>query len=111
MVYGNSTFAGVTLKALNKAIPTVLFGIPVTNLTAGSGNRMLFKLVVQYSSSERLLVISLSGGSGNANLFVGRSYLPTTMSYGWSSRKDNNAEDVYINYRSSGTFSFILSFV
>ena len=111
MVYGHSKFAGVTLKALNKTIPTVLFGIPVTNLTAGSGNWMLFKLVVPYSSSERLLVISLSGGSGNANLFVRRSYLPTTTSYGWSSRKKNNEEDVYINSRYSGTFHFILSFV
>ena len=110
MVYGNSTFADVTLKALNKTIPTVLFGIPVTNLTAGSGNQRLFKLVVPYSSSERLLVISLSGGSGNANLFVRRSYPPTTMSYGWSSRKDNNEEDVYINYRSSGTFHFHFHF-
>ena len=111
MLYGKSTFAGVTLKALNKTIATLHFGIPVSNLTAGSGNRTLFKLVVPQSLYYRLLVISLSGGSGNANLFVKRSYLPTTMSYGWSSRKENNEEDVYINYRYSGTFHFILSFV
>ena len=111
MLYGKSTYAGVTLKALNETIPILHIGIPVTNLTAGSGNQMLFKLVVPYSSYYRILVINLSGGLGNADLFVRRSYLPTTVSYGWSSRKDNNEEEVYINYRFSGMVTFVLSFV
>ena len=102
MLYGNSTFSGVTLKALNATIDTLRLGIPVTNLTAGSGKRMLFKLGVPYRSSYRLLTISLSGGSGNANLFVRRSYLPTTVSYGWSSTKDNNEDEVRFRYSSSG---------
>ena len=72
---------------------------------------MLFNLVVPYSSYYRLLVISLSGGSGNADLFVRRSSLPTTVTYNWSSRKDNNEEDVYISHRYSGMFHFVLSFV
>ena len=86
MLYGKSTFAAVTLKALNKTITTLHFGIPVTNLTAGSGNRMFFKLFVPYSSYGRLLVISLSGGSGNADLFVRRSYFPTTSDYDFFSK-------------------------
>ena len=98
MLYGKSTFAGVTLKALNETIHTLHFGIPISNLTADSGNRILFKLVEAYSLYYRLLVISLSGGSGNADLFVRRSYLPTTVSYGWSSRKDNNEDEVIINH-------------
>ena len=102
MLYGNSTFSGVTLKALNATIDALRLGIPVTNLTAGSGKRMLFKLGVPYRSSYRLLTISLSGGSGNANLFVRRSYLPTTVSYGWSSTKDNNEDEVRFRYSSSG---------
>ena len=102
MLYGKSTFSGVTLKAHIETIPTLHIGILVTNLTAGSGNWILFKLVVEYSSYYRLLVINLSGGSGNADLFVKGSYLPTTVSYGWSSRKDNNEEEVHINYRGSG---------
>ena len=102
MLYGNSSFSGVTLKALSATIPTLRFGIPVTNLTAGSGRTMLFKLFVPYSSIYRLLIISLSGGSGNANLFVRRSYLPTTVSYGWSSTKDNNEDEVRFRYSSSG---------
>ena len=111
MVYGKSSFADVTLEALTETIPTLHFGIPVSNLTAGSGNQMLFKLVVSHSSYYRLLVISLSGGSGNADLFVRRAYLPTTVFYDWSSREDNNEEEVHINYRYSGMFYFVLSFV
>ena len=111
MLYGKSTFSGVTIKALNATIPTLRFGIPVTNLSAGSEKQMLFKLVAPYSSSNRLLVISLSGGSGNADLFVRRSSLPTTVTYNWSSRKDNNEEDVYISHSYSGMFHFVLSFV
>ena len=101
MLYGKSTFAGVTLEALNSTIPALDFGIPISNLTAGSGKRMLFKLVVPYSSYS-ILVISLSGGTGNADLFVRRSYLPTTASYGWSSRKNNNEDEVQINSQFSG---------
>ena len=108
MLYGNSTFAGVTLKTLNTTIPNLYFGIPVTNLTAGSGKRMIFKLVVPYSSYYILLSISLSGGSGNADLFVGRSYLPTTVSYGWSSRKDNNEDEVKFYSISGMVYLFII---
>ena len=97
MLYGKSTFAGVTLKAQNNTIPTLHFGIPITNLTAGSGKTMLFQLLVTNSSSDTLLVISLSGGSGNADLFVRRSHLPTTVFYDWSSRKYNNQDEVQIN--------------
>ena len=111
MLYGKSTFAGITLKAFSKTIPSLHFGIPVINLTAGSGNQMLFKLVVPLSPYEKLLVISLSGGSGNANLFVRRYYLPTTMSYDWSSRKDDNEEEVEVSNRDSGMYHFVLSFV
>ena len=111
MLFGKSTYAGVTLKALNGTIPILHFGIPVTNLTAGSGNKMLFKLVVPYSSYYRILVINLSGGCGNANLFVRRSSSPTTVSYDWSSRKNNNEEEVYISQRYSGMFHFVLLFV
>ena len=97
MLYGKSAFAGVTLKALNETIHTLHFGIPITNLTASSGKSMLFKLLVTNSSSDTLLVISLSGGSGNADLLVRRSHLPTKVSYDWSSRKDNNEDEVLIN--------------
>ena len=110
MLYGNSTFSAVTLKVLNATIQNLRFGIPLTNLTAGLGKRMLFKLLVPYSSYKRLLVISLSGGSGNANLFVRRTYLPTTSDYDWFLREDSNEEEVYINYyRYSSTLHFILS--
>ena len=100
MLYGNSSFSGVTIKALNAAIPSLSFGIPVTNLTAGSGKQMLFKLVLPNSSYNRLLVISLFGGSGNADLFVSIAYPPTTSVYDWFSKKDNNEDEVQINYYS-----------
>ena len=107
MLYGNSISTGVTLKVCNAIIHTLDFGIPVTNITASSGKRMLFKLMVPYSSYDRLLVISLSGGSGNADLFVKKSYLPTTSDYDWFSRKAANEEEVYINYRYSSMFHFV----
>ena len=108
MLYGKSSFSGVTIEALN-AIPTLRFGFPVTNLSAGSGKRMLFKLEVPFSSSERLLVISLFGGSGNADLFVKTLYLPTSSDYDWSSKMDSNEEKIQIIHRYSGIFHFVLS--
>ena len=73
---------------------------------------MLFKLLVPYSPNESLLVISLSGGSGNANLFVRRSHLPTTSDYDWFSMKDNNEEEVYIKSQPYlSMFHFLSSYV
>ena len=111
LLHRNSTFFGVTLKAVTATIHTLRSGIPVANMTAGSGKRMIFKLTVPDSSYYRLLTISLSGGSGNANLFVRRSYLPTTSDYDWFSREDNNKEEVYIHYHYSCTFHFVLKYV
>ena len=108
LLYGNSSFSGVTLKALTATIPTLRFGFPVTNLTAGSGKRMLFKLLVPYSATFRLLVIILSGGSGNADLFVGQSYVPTTVSYHWSSSNNNNEDEVKLYYFIQGMDYFFV---
>ena len=108
MLYGNSSFSGVTLKALTATIPTLRFGVPVTNLTAGSGETMIFKLEVSYTSYYKLLIISVSGGSGNADLFVGRSLPPTTEAYTWSSSKNNNEDEVGFYYSFSGMVHFFI---
>ena len=96
LIYGASSFSGVILKAVSISIPKITLHIPVTNLTAGSGEGMLFQLRISFSSFIRLLVIILTGGSGNADLFVNRGVIPKTSFYDWSSKKGNNEDEIRI---------------
>ena len=86
-------------------VTSLSLGVPVTNLAAGSRQKMFFKLSVPSGSFVQLLDIRTSGGSGNADLFVRNSYLPTTSSYTWSSRWANNNEEITFPVSSFSKFS------
>ena len=102
LIHGASSFSGVILKAKSISIPEMTLHVPVNNLTAGSGEGMLFQLRVSSSSFIQLLVIRLSGGSGNADLFVKKSVIPKTSSSDWSSRIGDNEDEIGIKQPSSG---------
>ena len=76
--------------------------VPVNNLTAGSGEGMLFQLRIASFSFRQVLFICLTGGSGNADLFVKKNVIPKTSSYGWSSRIRNNEDEIGIIYPTPG---------
>ena len=96
----------MTLKAVYITIPNVTLHTPVNNLAAVSGEGMLFQLRLPSSSFIKVLVIRLTGVSGNADLFVKMNEIPKTSSYGWSSRIGNNEDEIGIIHPSPGILYF-----
>ena len=94
LLYGTSAFSGVTLEVVNVTVASLTLGVPATNLTGRSREEMFFKLSVPSGSFVQLLAIHAFGGSGNVDLFMRNLYLPTTSSYGLSSRREDNNEEI-----------------
>ena len=81
LLYGTSAFADVTLKATNVTISPLSIGASLNNLAAGAGEKLFYKVPVSQGSYVQALNISLSGGYGNASLYVKRNYPATVSRY------------------------------
>ncbi len=85
MVRGYSSFSGVSLVASfdepggGGGSGELNNGVPVTGLSGGSGSESHFSIAVPSGASN--LEISMSGGSGDADLYVRRGAPPTSTSY------------------------------
>ena len=91
---------------MNVTVESLTLGVPVTNLTGRSREKLFFKLSVPSGSFVQLLAIRAFGGSGNADLFVANSDLPTTSSYTWSSTRADNDEEISLYHYSKFSLSF-----
>ena len=61
----------------------------ITNLSGAAGSQQFFKMTVP--AGQRRVQFSLSGGTGNADLYVRAGARPTTTVFDClSARKDNN---------------------
>ena len=85
---------------------SLTLGVPVTNLTGRSREKMFFKLSVPSGSFVQLLAIRAFGGSGNVDLFVETYDIPTTSSYSWSSTRADNDEEISLYHYSKFSLSF-----
>jgi hypothetical protein len=90
-------------------------GVPVSGIAGKAGSRQYFS--VEVPSGVRTLDIRMSGGTGDADLYVRRGDLPTTSEYDYRPYLTGNNEQVtvtepkaglwYIMIRSYHTFSGI----
>ena len=94
LLYGTSAFADVTLKATNVTISPLSIGSSLHNLAAGAGEKLFYKVTVLQGSYIQALNISLSGGDGNADIYVKRNYPATVSSYNWKSLREYNEDYV-----------------
>ena len=102
LLYGTSAFANVTLKATNVTISHLSIDSSLNNLAAGAGEKLFYKVIVAQGSYIQALNISLSGGYGNADIYMKRTNPATISSYNWKSRRENNEDNVVCSGLSSG---------
>ncbi|MBN1507021.1 MAG: pre-peptidase C-terminal domain-containing protein [Sedimentisphaerales bacterium] len=105
MLRGYSDYANVTLKATYSAaitIVTLTSGVPVTGLAGAVASEQLFKIDVP--ASQLKLEISISGGTGDADLYVKRDAVPTTTSYDYRPYLMGSEEAVSIDNPTAGTW-------
>ncbi len=99
----NATCGGTTPQPGN----VLQNGVPVSNLTAAKGGKLNFTVEVPAGRSQ--LVVTSSGGSGDADLYVKFGSAPTASSYDCRPYKSGNAETCTLNAPKAGTWHVQLS--
>jgi hypothetical protein len=105
MLRGYAAYSGVTLKGTYSAavsIVTLANGVPVTGLSGAAASEKYFKIDVPASQSK--LEITITGGTGDADLYVKKDALPTTTVYDYRPYLTGNEESVSINSPAAGTW-------
>ncbi|MNO70007.1 Hemagglutinin/proteinase precursor [compost metagenome] len=106
-----AAFSAVGVNASCDATPqpgnVLQNGVAVTNLTATKGGKLNYTIEVPAGRSQ--LVVTSSGGSGDADLYVKFGSVPTSSSYDCRPYKSGNAETCTLNSPKAGTWHVQLS--
>jgi Zn-dependent metalloprotease len=108
MVHGYTAFSGATLKASYSNTPSnqLQDGVTVSGLSAASGGMLRYTVVVPTGVTS--LSIAMSGGTGDADLYVKRGTAPTTSSYDYRPYLDGNNETVSVANPVAGTYHVMI---
>ncbi|MGE5185331.1 MAG: pre-peptidase C-terminal domain-containing protein [Acidobacteriota bacterium] len=81
MLNGYAAYSGVTLTATYGADTTTALSnnVPVSNLSGATGSQQYWKITVP--AGQTSLVVQISSGSGDADLYVRKGSKPTTSTY------------------------------
>jgi hypothetical protein len=117
LLVGTEAYSGVTLhvrfipssqpepepgpKPDGKATPLIP-GVPVLNLAGKAGSEQFFSIEVP--SNVKTLTIKMSGGTGDADLYVRKGALPTTSEYDYRPYLKGSNEEVVITKFTAGTW-------
>ncbi|HPF73707.1 MAG: pre-peptidase C-terminal domain-containing protein [Lysobacteraceae bacterium] len=85
---------------------TLTKGVPATGLAATSGNSISYTMAVPAGATN--LTFNISGGSGDADLYVKFGSAPTTSSYDCRPYKSGNTESCSFASPSAGTYYVML---
>ena len=110
MVRAYTSYGGVTLTGSYTAPggggdpepDTLANGVPVTGLAASSGDSLAYTLEVPAGASD--LAFAISGGSGDADLYVRHGSAPTTSSYDCRPWLNGNNETCSFAAPAAGTW-------
>lgn len=102
MIHAYSSFSGVSLLASFDEAPSSDSGFPKTNLSASRGTWLHYTLQVPAGMS--VLNASISGGSGDADLYVRYGEEPTTTAYNCRPYKNGNEESCNLANPVAGTW-------
>ncbi len=107
MLNGYAAFSGVSVKATWSTGGTgggsvLQNGTPVTGLHATTGNAVNYTMVVPSGATN--LKFAISGGTGDADMYVKRGSAPTTNSYDCRPYVAGNSETCNISPSTAGTY-------
>ena len=97
---------GVLASVASAAPITLTNGVPVTGLAGTSGSETFYAITVPSGQDD--LEISISGGTGDCDLYVRRGATPTTTSYDYRPYKSGNNETVAVESPAAGTWYIML---
>ena len=111
MLRGYSAFSGVTLSGSYSAGgggggSQLQNGVPVTGLSGAAGSERRYTIEVPAGRSQ--LTLQMSGGTGDADLYVRRGTAPTTSAYDCRPYRTGNAETCSFNSPQAGTWHVLV---
>jgi hypothetical protein len=104
-LHGYATYSGVTLKATytgTTKYQPLTSGVAVTGLAGATNDALYYTIAVPAGQSK--LDISISGGTGDADLYVKRGALPTLTVYDYRPFLSGNNEAVSIDNPAADTW-------
>jgi hypothetical protein len=105
LLRARQAYAGVTLLADHWFVGSVTLlsnGVPVTNLSGAQGSQKYYRLIVP--SGQTQLEFQISGGTGDADLYVKRDATPTLTEYDYRPYLIGNDETVTIANPTGGNW-------
>ncbi len=103
----NESANGSTVSAtMGNSNHVLINGSPISNLSGTTNNQQFFTIEVPASATS--LSFSLSGGSGDADLYVRRGTQPTTSNYDCRSWNSSNNETCHISNIQAGTYHVMI---
>ncbi|HPC95729.1 MAG TPA: pre-peptidase C-terminal domain-containing protein [Sedimentisphaerales bacterium] len=109
MLRARTAYSGVTLKAdywFTESVTVLSNGVPVTNISGAEGSEKLYRITVPAGQTK--FEIEISGGTGDADLYVKRGAAPTTSDYEYRPYEIGNNEIVTIDNPPSGDWFIML---
>lgn len=115
MLYGYSAYSGTTLRATygtggggggTTGVTELQNNSPAGNLGGSTGDLRHFRILVPSGVSR--LTVTLSGGPGDADIYVRSGQQATTTSYTCSSTGGTNSESCQINSPTSGYWYILI---
>ncbi|MGE4190082.1 MAG: pre-peptidase C-terminal domain-containing protein, partial [Thermoanaerobaculia bacterium] len=103
---GNSSQASVTTAACGGGSSVLSNGVPVTGISGATGSEQFWTMDVPSGASN--LVFQISGGSGDADMYVRFGSAPTTTTYDCRPYLNGNNETCTIPSPSTGTYHVML---
>ena len=109
MLRGYNNYSGVTLLATYSgamAVTPLKNGVPITNIAGADNTEQYFSIDVPAGQTK--LEISMSGGTGDADLYVKKGAMPTTTSYDYRPFLFGNDETVSVNNPQATTWYIMI---
>jgi vibriolysin len=110
MLNGYAAYSGATLTAKYASGPTggdpmLANGVPVTGLAGATGSKQFWRIS---TSAGKTLKVRISGGTGDADLYVRFGTRPTTSSYACRPYLNGNNETCTLPNTSAGDYYVML---
>ncbi|TDK30179.1 pre-peptidase C-terminal domain-containing protein [Luteimonas terrae] len=112
-VVGQSAFANVTVQARHNPPSegggdgSLRNGVPVTGLSGAAGSQQFW--TIQVPAGTASLRVAMSGGSGDADLYVRAGSQPTTTAYDCRPYLTGNNETCTISNPAAGTYHVLIN--
>jgi hypothetical protein len=112
LLHATRAYEGLTLSVRYSSTPTppavvtLSNGVPVSGISGAAGAERFYKIEVP--AGQQKLEIQMSGGTGDADLYVRRGSLPTTSQYDYRPYQLGNNETVAVTNPAGGTWYIMI---